>query len=144
METRACQSAFSDFTGGASPYGRATVSLFSPPRDVVSTVNYNIRVTLVLASAIVAATAAALSTPLDPAGTAAYAQTQGLTEIKIGALLEYGPSYDDTSSQRAMELSLQDINGDPAISTKYSVTLVPLDVTGLDSTGISGVVQNAV
>ena len=129
---------------GASPYGRATVSLFSPPRDVVSTVNYNIRMTLVLASAIVAATAAALSTPLDPAGTAAYAQTQGLTEIKIGALLEYGPSYDDTSSQRAMDLSIRDINNDPVISTKYSVTLVPLDVTGLSSTEIAGVVQTAV
>lgn len=108
--------------------------------------NYNVRTTLVLASAIVAATAAALSVPLDPtaAGTAAYAQTQGLTEIKIGALLEYGPSYDDTSSQRAMELSIRDINGDPAVSTQYSVTLVPLDVTGLNSTEIGGVVQNAV
>lgn len=134
---------FQTSQAGASPYGRVTVSLFSPPRDVVSTVNYNIRMTLVLASAIVAATAAALSTPLDPAGTAAYAQTQGLTEIKIGALLEYGPSYDDTSSQRAMELSIQDINTDPAVSTKYHVTLVPLDVTGLNSTEIAGTVQNA-
>ena len=115
----------------------------------MSTVNYNIRATLVLASVIVAATAAALSMPLDPAataaaGTAAYAQTQGLTEIKIGALLEYGPSYDDTSSQRAMDLSILDINGDPAIGTQYSVTLVPLDVTGLGSAEIEGVVQAAV
>ncbi len=110
--------------------------------------NYNIRVTLVLASVIVAATAAALSMPLDPtaaaAGTAAYAQTQGMTEIKIGALLEFGPSYDDTSSLKSMELSIQDINNDPVISTKYSVTLVPLDVTGLDPTEIAGVVQTAV
>ncbi len=110
--------------------------------------NYNIRTTLVLASAIVAATAAALSMPLDPtaaaAGTAAYAQTQGLTEIKIGALLEFGPSYDDTSSLKSMELSIQDINNDPVISTKYNVTLVTLDVTGLNPTEIEGVVQNAV
>ena len=108
--------------------------------------NYNIRMTLVLASAMVVAAVAALSMPLDPAaaGTAAYAQTQGLTEIKIGALLEYGPSYDDTSSLKAMDLSIQDINDDPVIGTKYSVTLVPLDVTGLDSTEIAGVVQSAV
>lgn len=108
--------------------------------------NYNIRTTLVLASVIVAATAAALSMPLDPAaaGTAAYAQAQGLTEIKIGALLEYGPSYDDTSSERAMELSILDINNDPVIGTKYSVTLVPLDVTGLNPTEIEGVVQTAI
>ena len=112
--------------------------------------NYNVRVTLVLASAIVAVTAAALSVPPDPTatGTAAYAQTQGLTEIKIGALLEFGQSYDDTSSLKAMELSIQDINNDPAVSTKYRVTLVPLDITSFaavgNTTGIAGAVQNAV
>lgn len=147
---RACQPALSDFTGGAQARSRATVSLFSPPRDVVSTVNYNIRTTLVLASVVVAATAAAFSIPLDPAvaGTAAYAQTQELTEIKIGALLEFGQSYDDTSSLKAMELSILDINTDPGVSTKYHVTLVPLDITSFaatgDTTGIAGVVQNAV
>ncbi len=112
--------------------------------------NYNVRITLVLASVIVAVAAAALSTPLDPdaAGTAAYAQTQGLTEIKIGALLEFGQSYDDTSSLKAMEMSVQDINSDPGVSTEYHVTLVPLDITSFaavgDTTGIAGVVQNAV
>ena len=112
--------------------------------------NYNVRATLVLASAMVAATAAALSIPLDPAaaGTAAYAQTQEMTEIKIGALLEFGQGYDDTSSLKAMELSVQDINSDPGVSTKYRVTLVPLDITSFsaagNSTGIAGAVQNAV
>ena len=108
--------------------------------------NYNVRMTLVLASVMVAATAAALSMPLVPAaaGTAAYAQTQQITEIRIGALLEFGPSYDDTSSLKSMELSIQDINSDPGVSTKYNVTLVPLDVTGLGATQISGVVLNAV
>lgn len=108
--------------------------------------NYNIRTTLVLASVMVAATATALSMPLDPAaaGTAAYAQTQELTEIKIGALLEFGPSYSDTGSLESMELSIQDINSDPGVSTKYNVTLVPLDVTGLGATEISGVILNAV
>ena len=128
------------------------VSLFSLSRDVVSTVNYNVRVTLVLASVMVAVTAAALSIPLDPAavaaGTAAYAQTQGLTEIKIGALLEFGQSYDDTSSLKAMEMSVQDINSDPGVSTEYHVTLVPLDITSFaavgNTTAIAGVVQNAV
>lgn len=107
--------------------------------------------TLVLASVMVAATAAALSMPLDPAataGTAAYAQTQGLTEIKIGALLEFGQSYDDTSSLKAMEMSVLDINNDPGVSTKYHVTLVPLNITSLaavgNTTAIAGVVQNAV
>lgn len=112
--------------------------------------NHNVRITLVLASAIVAVAAAALSIPLDPdaAGTAAYAQTQGLTEIKIGALLEFGQSYDDTSSLKAMEMSVQDINSDPGVSTEYHVTLVPLDITGFaavgNTTAIAGVVQNAV
>ena len=112
--------------------------------------NHNVRITLVLASAIVAVAAAALSIPLDPdaAGTAAYAQTQGLTEIKIGALLEFGQSYDDTSSLKAMEMSVQDINSDPGVSTEYHVTLVPLDITSFaavgNTTAIAGVVQNAV
>jgi len=93
------------------------------------------------------AVTAAFSVPLDATDAPtieAHAQTQQLTEIKIGALLEFSQSYDDTDSLRAMELSIQDINNDPAISSQYNVTLVQLDITGMDSTAIGGTVLQAV
>lgn len=70
------------------------------------------------------------------------------TVIKIGALVEYTPSYDDTDNLKAMELSVDALNNDAGVSSAYRVELVPIDITAhLAAGNLSGIavaVQQAI
>ena len=115
------------------------------------TVHRNIT-TLSLATILPLVAAVAIFGLFDPDASSAmqdaHAQTADISEIKIGALVQYTEEDDDTANLEAIKLSVHDMNTDPSISTEYKVTLETIDITHYvtsgDLAGIAGAVKNAI